>query len=53
MSHKNGGQKSPLAYSTINALFPLGVVTSYNGTFSPSDQKLYDNNYQKMRNLFN
>ncbi|MBE6457801.1 MAG: hypothetical protein E7011_03290 [Alphaproteobacteria bacterium] len=44
---------STLAYSTINAMFPLGVVTSYNGTFSPSDQKLYDNNYQKMRNLFN
>ena len=41
------------AYNVINAEFPGGVVETFNGVFSPADQTLYNNNYQRMLNLFN
>ena len=40
------------AYSIINAEFPNGVVQSNSGTMSSGDQQLYDNNYQRIKNLF-
>lgn len=39
------------AYNVINAEFPNGVVETFNGTFSPSDQALYNDNYNKMKNI--
>lgn len=44
---------APDAYKVINAEFPNGVVETFNGVFSPSDQALYNNNYQRILNLFN
>ena len=41
------------AYDIINAEFPNGVVETFNGTFSPSDQTLYNNNFYRIKNLFN
>ncbi len=41
------------AYDVINAEFPGGVVETFNGVFSPSDQKLYNSNYQRIKNMFN
>ena len=40
------------AYSIINAEFPNGVVQSNSGAMSSGDQQLYDNNYQRIKNLF-
>ena len=41
------------AYDIINAEFPNGVVETFDGTFSPSDQTLYNNNFYRIKNLFN
>jgi len=41
---------APAAYQIINAEFPNGVVQTYNGTFTPADQALYNSNYNKMKN---
>ena len=41
------------AYDIINAEFTNGVVETFNGTFSPSDQTLYNNNFYRIKNLFN
>ncbi len=45
-------QPGPDAYKIINSEFTNGVIQTYNGTFSPSEQTLYNNNYNKMKNLF-
>ncbi len=37
------------AYQTINAEFLNGVVSINNGTMSPSDQMLYNSNYNSLR----
>lgn len=39
----------PAAYQTINAEFPNGVVNTNTGAMSPSDQLLYNNNYQLIK----
>ena len=44
---------APAAYEIINAEFPNGVVETFNGVFTPADQILYNNNYQRILNLFN
>ena len=40
------------AYKIINSEFINGVVETYNGTFTPAEQTLYNNNYDKMKKLF-
>ena len=40
---------APSAYQTINAEFPNGVVNVNNGAMTPSDQLLYNNNYQLIK----
>ena len=44
---------TPAAYDIINAEFPNGVVEAFDGVLSPVDQTLYNNNYQRILNLFN
>lgn len=39
------------AYDVINAEFPGGVVETFNGVFSPSDQQLYNSNYQRIKKI--
>lgn len=41
------------AYPIINTEFPNGVVQSIDGGMSPADQMLYNNNYNRIKNLFN
>ena len=44
---------APNAYNTINAEFPNGVVQSAANAQTSASQNLYNNNLQRMRNLFN
>lgn len=41
------------AYTVINAEFPNGVVQTYTVPMSSADQTLYNNNYNRIKNLFN
>lgn len=43
---------APEAYGIINAEFPNGVIETFNGVFSPEEQTLYNNNYQRINSLF-
>ena len=40
------------AYKTINSEFPNGVIQTFSGEFTSAEQTLYNNNYNKMKNLF-
>lgn len=40
---------APAAYQTINAEFSNGVVNTNTGTMSQSDKRLYNNNYQLIK----
>ena len=52
-SGSNFPDASESAYTIINTEFPNGVVQSFNGGMSPADQVLYNNNYNRIKNLFN
>ena len=52
-SGSNFPDASESAYTIINTEFPNGVVQSFNGGMSPADQMLYNNNYNRIKNLFN
>ena len=52
-SGSNFPDASESAYTIINTEFPNGVVQSFNGGMSPVDQMLYNNNYNRIKNLFN
>lgn len=52
-SGSNFPDASESAYTIINTEFPNGVVQSFDGGMSPADQMLYNNNYNRIKNLFN
>ena len=43
---------APAAYQTINAEFPNGVVQSATEMQSQTGQQLYNNNYNRIKNIF-
>ena len=45
-------ENSNQALGIINAEFPNGVIETFNGVFSPEEQTLYNNNYQRINSLF-
>ena len=40
------------AYQIINKEFVNGVIQKYNGSFTPQEQQLYNNNFYLIKNLF-
>ena len=40
------------AYQIINKEFVNGVIQTYNGSFTPQEQQLYNNNFYLIKNLF-